>query len=534
MVNFLSRQQKRQEIRKREKLVLSYEKIVNKLHIGQKNLLRAVLVEHKKYCALMAHRRFGKDFIALLTILICALKYPGNYYMFAPYFRQAKEIIVDGKTLAGEPLIPALINRRLLKNPKSPNIVNKSDWSIELFNDSKIFIRGADNPNSNVGVGARGIVYTEAALMKPGFYQYMKPAIDMVISKTGFGVVIFISTPRGKNNWFTQLFIDYFKKLPKNLKLKEMWYVDVQKASTSKMWNGNPVVPIEELEKQKLEMSPEMYMQEWECSCAANSFGAWYGTQLDQAYLDKRIGRFGYYEETAEEGRKYLGYYWRTAPLYISWDIGKRDHTVLWFFQNNPKTGRIRFIHHYRARGVGPDHMAEYIKKWCKDNEMYQKSLNILPHDGDNEEWISSTRRSQYLNELGLETFTLTKGLLAELKLDRLITQINTIRENFKYIEIDTEGCPVGVIKLSEYVKKYNKTLGEYEDIPDHDANDKASDDADSFRTGMIYWIEYLKNNQKYEGDSFILSEKNYNSKGQAITFDEEDYGLDGFDDIDL
>ena len=154
MVNLLTRQQKRYELRKKEKLVVSYEKVISRLHVGQTNLLKAVLQENKRYCALMAHRRFGKDFIALIIMVICALKYPGNYYIFAPYFRQAKEIVVDGKTLMGEPIIPALINRKLLKNPKAPNIVNKSDWSIELFNGSKIFIRGADNPNSNVGVGA--------------------------------------------------------------------------------------------------------------------------------------------------------------------------------------------------------------------------------------------------------------------------------------------------------------------------------------------------------------------------------------------
>lgn len=146
----------------------------------------------------MAHRRYGKDFSSFLIMLICAIKYPGNYYIFAPYFRQAKEIVVDGKTLNGMPLVETLVPRILLKDPKSPGIFNKSDWSVELFNNSKIFIRGADNPDSNVGVGARGIIYTEAALMKPNFYQYMKPAVDMVINKTGFGFVIFISTPREK------------------------------------------------------------------------------------------------------------------------------------------------------------------------------------------------------------------------------------------------------------------------------------------------------------------------------------------------
>lgn len=525
MENLLSR---RNNIKKRKtiKKTINYEKVMSCLHQGQRSLLDAVLSGEKKYCALMAHRRFGKDFVSFLTILICAIKYPGNYYIFAPFFRQAKEIVVDGKTLDGKPLVESLIPRELLKNPNSPNIVNRSDWSIELFNGSKIFVRGADNPNSNVGVGARGIIYTEAALMKPGFYQYMKPAIDTIINKTGFGVVIFISTPRGKNNWFTQLFTDYFTKLNKNPKLKKEWYVDIQKASLSKDYKGEPVISKKQLEEEKIGMTPEMYMQEWECSCSITNQGAWYAKELDKGYFEKRFRQYGTYDEIPGRGIFYTEYFWRTAPLYIGWDIGRRDHTVLWFFQKNPFNGRVRFIHHYRAKGVGADHMADYIKKWCRKREFTHKPLNILPHDGDNEEWISTTRRSQYLEDLGLDTFTLSKSLLAEKQMRSLLTQINAIRKNFDLVEIDTEECNIGIIKLSEYVKKYNKTLGEYIDEPDHDANDKASDDADSFRTAMIYYIEYLKDNQKYEGDSFVMSDER-GTIGMPLNDDAEYFSLD-------
>lgn len=515
------------------KKTVNYEKVISYLHQGQNSLLRAVLSGEKKYCALMAHRRYGKDFISFLILVICAIKYPGNYYIFAPFFRQAKEIVVDGKTLDGKPLVEGLVPRELLKNPNSPNIVNRSDWSIELFNGSKIFIRGADNPNSNVGVGARGIIYTEAALMKPGFYQYMKPAIDTVINKTGFGVVIFISTPRGKNNWFTQLFVDYFTKLNKNPKLKKEWYIDIQKASVSKDYKGDPVISKDQLEKEKLEMTPEMFMQEWECSCSVTNQGAWYAKELDKGYLEKRFKQYGKYEEMPGKGNRYVDYCWVHSPLYIGWDIGKRDHSVLWFFQVNPHNGRIRFIHHYRCKGMGPDHLAEYIKKWCKKIGFSHRPLNILPHDGDNEEWISSTRRSQYLIDLGLDVFVLSKGLLADIQMRSLLTQINSIRKNFGLIEIDTEECAVGIIKLAEYVKKFNKTLGEYVDEPDHDANDKASDDADAFRTAMIYYIEYLKDNKKYEADSFIISERE--DKGITIGMPlNDDAEYFSFEDINL
>lgn len=468
----------------------------------------------------MAHRRFGKDFIALLVFVISALKYKGNYYIFAPYFRQAKEIIVDGKTLEGLPLVETLIPREILKNPKAPNIFNKSDWSCELFNGSKIFIRGADNPDSNVGVGARGIIYTEAALMRPNFYQLMKPAIDMVIEKTGFGVVIFISTPRGKNNWFTKLFIDYFTKYKNNRRLRAKWYLDVQTAFNSRDYKGKPILSEEYLEEQRLQMTPENFAQEYGCDPNLTLAGSWFGKEIDKAYEDKRIGCYGEFEEIIDRGKyykEYTGYFWTYNPLYVSWDIGRRDHTVVWLYQVNPNNGRIRYIWHYRVQGVGPDHVVDKVRKYCKKKHIYGHRLNILPHDGDNHEWTAATKRSDYIRGLGENVVTLSKTDLAESNMIRLITQINTIRENFNLIEIDESECNLGVMKLKEYVRKYNRSLGEYIDVVDHDANDKASDDADAFRTGFIYYIKHLKNTTNVDFGAVT-------TQGEAVTYNDNDY----------
>ena len=510
---FLGRARKR-------RITLNYSKVVNRLHLGQKDLLNEVLKGEKKYFALMAHRRYGKDFISFLVMLICAIKHPGNYYIFAPYFRQAKEIVIDGKTLNGLPLVETLIPRDLLRFPNQPGIFNKSDWSCELFNGSKIFIRGADNPDSNVGVGARGIIYTEAALMKPNFYQLMKPAVDMVIDKTGFGVVIFISTPRGKNNWFTQLFIDYFVKFREHKEIRDKWYVNVEKSSTSKDYKGDPVLSEEYLEKQQLEMTPENFLQEFECACNLTLAGAWYAKEIDKAYEDKRIGQYGQYEEILDGGKyykEYNGYFWSYAPVYVCWDIGKRDHTVVWLYQINPHNGRIRFIWHYRAKGVGPDHIVEVVRRHCSKKGIRGERLNILPHDGDVEEWTATSKRSDYIRNMGERVETLSKADLVKADMGMLITQINSIRTYFNMVEIDDIECYEGVIKLQEYVRKFNRSTGEYIDIPDHDANDKASDDADAFRTGMIYYINNLMKSGNNYGGAIT-------TEGQAITFRDNDY----------
>lgn len=492
-MNFLGRAAKR-------RVTISYKKVIKYLHKGQKELLDNVLENKKKYFALMAHRRYGKDFISLLIMILAAIQHPGNYYIYAPYFRQVKEIVVDGKTLNGLPLLENLIPDEILANPRGPK-VNKSDWSVTLFNGAKIFFRGGDNPDASVGVGARGVIYTEAALIKEKFYQYMKPAVDMVINNTDFGFVIFISTPRGKYNWFTKLFIDYFTILskPENKEIKDMWYVDIQSGKDSLNYKGERVINDKELRKQALTMDPDSYAQEWECKINTHLVGAWYGEQLKKAYEDERIKSYGRYEELLDSVSRrytqiYTGHFWTQQPLYVAWDIGKRDHTVLWFFQKNPHNNRIRFIKHYRVTGQGPDHCCQYIKKWCKDNGYYMQPTMVLPHDGDVEEWSATSKRSDYIRlNYFSDVRTLSKTELAKNDMTTLINQINYIRKEFENVEIDNNECNIGVIQLGGYVKKYNKSMNCYLDIPDHDANDKASDDADSFRTAMIFASIYLK-----------------------------------------
>ncbi len=512
---FLFRKEDNINIKKTVKV--SYKKIIKYLHKGQRNCVKAILEDKKTHVALMCHRRYGKDFIALLIMVICATQHIGNYYIYAPFQKQAREIVTDAKTFDGKPLLETLIPKELLLKAPQMGVVNKSDWSIALNNGSKIFIRGADNPNSSVGIGARGMIFTEAALMKPGFYQYMKPAIDSVIDKTGFGFVMFISTPRGKHNWFTKLFTDYFTKLSKNPETQRKWYLDIQKASTSKAWNGAPVLSKKQLDDAKIEMSEDMFLQEFECDLNLAVTGSWYGKHIDVAFKEKRIGRYGFYANTNDEFSKvkYKGFYFPNEPVYVCWDIGRRDHTVLWFFQINRQNKRIRFIHHYRASGMGAEHFIDYQKEWLNKYHL-PPALNILPHDGDVTEWATDTKRSDFLISRGLRVFTLDKGKLAENNQQALMAQIETVRITFKDIEIDSEECTVGVIKLQEYVKKYDKTRGEYLDTPDHNKNDKASDDADAFRTGIVYYHIYLKPTLNYSYDYDT-------STSYGIGYDDED-----------
>lgn len=498
---------------------LDYPGDICQLHTQQAEALDAFLNDEKHFFAIYAHRRFGKDFVAMIFAITGGLKAQGNIFYVAPYFRQVKDIVVEGKTVGGMNILDFLIPSHLLKPLPLRDKVNKSDWSITLYNGSKIFLRGADQPDSLVGIGAMGLIITEMTLVKPIFFKLLYPAISKVIRETNQGFILMIGTPRGKLNWANRFFVDYFSgKMPPSVKKK--WYIDVLPATITTKANGERLLSDEDLVDEKYMMEdPGLYEQEYLCSFNAVNPGAFYKDQIKQAFVEGRIKEFG--EAKQEVGGKlytYDNYYWKNAPVYISWDIGMRDNTVLWFYQRNPRGG-IRFIHHYRNNGLGMEHYSEYIFNWLREHKVGYV-LNILPHDGDQREWASASKRSDKLKDLGHNVFTLTKTDMARNDMQRLISQINEIRKAWTDIEIDYNECFEGVDKLINYVKKFNKATQEYIDKPDHDANNKASDDADSFRTGVLYYTIYLKGSGMPERNRYeVMDEFDYEDVNSAYDY---------------
>lgn len=120
-----------------------------------------------------------------------------------------------------------------------------------------------------------------------------------------------------------------------------------------------------------------------------------------------------------------------------------------------------------------------------------------------------AVKRVDILRSFGLDCIVLDKN---ELGLDKfkVITRINTVRSSFKDWEFD-EYETVSLFEcLSGYVKQFNKQTGEYRDVPDHDANNKASDGADSFGYGVLYYEKYLKNKALQDDDFDVEYDYNY------------------------
>ena len=145
-----------------------------------------------------AGRRFGKSHYAALELIIAALMTENRFgyklgieagvYYVAPTFDQAKRIMWPKiREIAGYERTGGLI--------RSENV---NDGWIELISGRRIYIRGADNPDSLRGIALSYVVLDEYADMKENVWsEIIEPAL-----MDYEGSALFIGTPKGKNHFY--------------------------------------------------------------------------------------------------------------------------------------------------------------------------------------------------------------------------------------------------------------------------------------------------------------------------------------------
>ena len=142
-----------------------------------------------RFRVLAAGRRFGKTILAVVILLHEAVSKPNmRCWYLAPYYRQAK-------TIAWDIMLKLIPDHIIAKK-------NEVDLEIRLKNGSEICLKGADNSDSLVGVGLNFCVLDEFALYKRDVWEKI---VRPMLSDT-LGKALFISTPRGKNQ-FWELFV---------------------------------------------------------------------------------------------------------------------------------------------------------------------------------------------------------------------------------------------------------------------------------------------------------------------------------------
>jgi len=228
-------------------------------HPGQ----QAIYNSEARFKVVAAGRRFGKSHFAAYNLGIEALRSVNDagykltpehgVYYIAPTFDQAKRVMWPKlREILGYAAKGGLISKE-----------NTNDGWIELISGRRIYIKGADNPDSLRGIGLSYVVLDEYADMKEDVWSLIiRPALADVE-----GSALFIGTPKGKNHFYKVFMGALEKPLP------EDW--DHKKKNPWRHWEAfhfkttdNPTLSRDEISDMEADqsMSREAIRQELEAS----------------------------------------------------------------------------------------------------------------------------------------------------------------------------------------------------------------------------------------------------------------------------
>jgi hypothetical protein len=175
-------------------------------------------------------------------------------------------------------------------------------------------------------------------------------------------------------------------------------------------------------------------------------------------------------KKARDEGRVGIVPYDTNHPVSTAWDIGVRDSTAIWFFQQIGE--QFNFIDYYEATGEGLPH---YVKVLQERPYIYRE--HIAPHDMKVRDWGSGIARRSVAQELGIH-FRVLEQVVVRLG-SELAEGIDAVRRILPRCQFDENKCGDGIACIDAYRRKRNRSTGELTDIPQHDW---ASHGADAFR----------------------------------------------------
>ena len=393
----------------------------------------------------VAHRRWGKDDVALHFTATQAAQRIGNYWHMLPEYKQARKVIwtaVNPRT-----------NKKRIDDAFPLEIRKKTredDMAIEFKNGSTWQLVGSDNYNSLVGSPPVGIVFSEWALASPLAWAYLAPILE---ENNGFA--LFIYTSRGNNHGKTTY--DYARVTPG-------WFGQLLTAHDTPVFNA---VQIEGIRQEYIRMfGPEMgemlYLQEYECSFEGAVYGSYYAKQMAQARKDKRICSVPH--QTGQEVDTF-------------WDLGVDDSMTIWFMQHIGK--EYHFIDYYESTGYGLEHYAKVLKE-----KPYVYGNHYMPHDAEGREMsngVIAKSRREVAQNLGIKPIIVVERAK---NIDLIIqVHIPAVRNILGQCYFDEVKCQPGISALESYKAEYDEEKKVLAPRPKHDW---ASHAADAFRTFAV------------------------------------------------
>ena len=196
----------------------------------------------KRFSVLVCHRRFGKTYLAINTLIDAAVRTKRENLRFgyvAPYQKQAKQVAWD------------YLKRFTLNIPGTK--ANESESAIDFPNGARIRLYGSDNGESMRGLYFDGVVMDEVADMRPETWsEIIRPALTDVHHK---GWCLFIGTPKGLNQFYD--LYQYAQQDPE-------WYAGMYRVDET------DVLDDEEVQMARNTMAENQYRREFLCDFSAS------------------------------------------------------------------------------------------------------------------------------------------------------------------------------------------------------------------------------------------------------------------------
>lgn len=414
------------------------------------------LCEGGKRTLILAHRRWGKDDVALHFAAVSAMEKKATYWHMLPQAIQARKAIWKAiNPHTGIRRIDEAFPQEIRKT------TNDQEMFIEFVNGSTWQVVGSDNYNSLIGSPPYGLIYSEWAVCDPTSWAYLRP----ILVENG-GWAMFIYTPRGKNHGYS--LYNMAQKSPD-------WFCIKSDASETGVFTEEQLQ--RELEEMQAEYGQEAgkayWLQEYFCSFDAALPGAYYMDAMGQAEREGRITKVLYDP---------------SKPVHTWWDVGASDYTTIWFAQYFGN--EVRLIDYYQNNNQGIEHYCEILKQ-----KRYSYAEHHLPHDADSARFNlgNKTYKDMFADMMPAEKWTVhpvTRSVNAD---------INVTRTFMKRCVWDADKCEIGLEALRSYQKKWNEANKLYSDEPLHNW---ASHAADAFRYLAIGWSEDFVPSQNIVGDN--------------------------------
>lgn len=373
----------------------------------------------QRWAALICHRRAGKTVATINDTVQRALytqRPRARYAYIAPFYAQAKQIAWDYLKY-----YTAQIRTK----------ASESALSVDLFNDSRITLYGADNPDSLRGIYLDGVDIDEYGQCRPNLWtEIIRPTLA---DRQGWAT--FIGTPNGPNHFY-----DLWE-----LALNDPnWFTMVLRASESN------IIPAEELEEMKRLMSEDEYEAEMECSWFASVRGSYYGKELQQANI-------------TEEELPVVSH----VPCHYVFDLGFTDSTACWRWQEFPDHILLSLAREWNSEAI------QFYIDWLHGQRDSGVTIgNVwLPHD--------ARAKSLQTGRSIVEQF-LANGITPRLVPNLGINDgIAAARMLFPTLIFSGPACHQGLNALKTYHREFNEETKAFRNRPFHDSS---SHFADAFR----------------------------------------------------